>query len=58
MELKELRNQIDAIDNELVSLFKKRMELSAHVADYKKEHHLPIYVPMRHSVPVQILRSF
>jgi len=47
MELKELRNQIDAIDNELVSLFKKRMELSAHVADYKKEHHLPIYVPMR-----------
>ena len=47
MELKELRNQIDAVDNELVSLFKKRMELSAHVADYKKEHHLPIYVPMR-----------
>jgi len=32
MELKELRNQIDAIDNELVSLFKKLMVLSSHVA--------------------------
>ena len=38
MELKDLRNEIDAIDDELVRLFVKRMECSAQVADYKKEY--------------------
>ena len=47
MDLKEIRNQIDLIDDELVQLFVKRMALSAQVADYKKAHHLPIYVPAR-----------
>ena len=47
MELKDLRNQIDDIDDEHVRLFVKRMEVSAQVADYKKEHNLPIHVPAR-----------
>ena len=47
MELKDLRDQIDAIDDELVHMFAKRMALSAQVADYKKAHDLPIYVPSR-----------
>ena len=47
MELKDYRNQIDAIDNELVRLFVARMNLSAQVANYKKDHNLPIYVPTR-----------
>lgn len=47
MELKDIRDQIDIIDNDLVSLFKKRMELSEQVADYKKANRLPIYVPAR-----------
>ena len=47
MELKDLRNKIDAIDDELVRLFAQRMEVSAQVADYKKANHLPIYVPAR-----------
>lgn len=47
MELKEIRDQIDVIDDELIRLFKRRMELSAKVADYKKENNLPIYVPAR-----------
>ena len=47
MELKELREQIDTIDDELVSLFTKRMELSAQIADYKKANHMPIHVPSR-----------
>ena len=47
MELKELRNQIDTIDDELVRMFAKRMALSAQVADYKKAHNMPIYVPSR-----------
>lgn len=47
MNLDELRNEIDKIDQQLVPLFTQRMALSAQVADYKKEHNLPIYVPAR-----------
>lgn len=36
MELSELRQQIDSIDRELVELFKKRMNVSADVAEYKR----------------------
>ena len=38
MELKELRCRIDEIDDQLVKLFVQRMEVSAQVAAYKKEH--------------------
>jgi len=47
MDLLELRNEIDQIDNELVRLFCQRMEVSAKVADYKKQQNLPIYHPGR-----------
>ena len=47
MELCDIRKQIDAIDTEFVYLFIKRMELSAKVADYKKAHNMPIFVPER-----------
>ncbi len=47
MDLPEIRKDIDAIDDELVRLFCQRMELSAQVADYKKAHNLPIFVPAR-----------
>ena len=47
MDITELRGEIDNIDSELVRLFNARMEISAKVADYKKENHLPIYVPAR-----------
>ena len=42
MELKDLRCEIDKIDDQLVKLFVQRMEISAQVAAYKKEHQLPI----------------
>lgn len=47
MELSELRKEIDNIDNELVRLFCARMDIAAQVAEYKKEHNLPIFVPGR-----------
>ena len=47
MELRDMREQIDEIDDELVRLFAKRMAISAQVADYKKERKMPIYVPTR-----------
>ncbi len=47
MELKEIRDQINQVDDELVRLFVKRMGLSAQVADYKKANNMQIYVPAR-----------
>ncbi len=42
MELSEIRTKIDAVDDQLLSLFLERMALSEEVAAYKNEHHLPI----------------
>ncbi|MBR6653616.1 MAG: bifunctional chorismate mutase/prephenate dehydratase [Oscillospiraceae bacterium] len=36
MDLKDLREQIDNIDNEIVRLFQERMRVAADVAEYKK----------------------
>ena len=47
MELKDLRSEIDAIDDELVRLFGKRMDVAARIAEYKKENTMPIFVPAR-----------
>lgn len=47
MDLNELRLEIDKIDDELVRLFVERMDVSARIADYKKENSLPIFVPSR-----------
>ncbi len=47
MELKELREQIDDIDDELVKLFCRRMKVAEQVAEYKKEHSMPVFVPGR-----------
>ncbi len=42
MNIEELREKIDAIDNELLGLFEQRMELAKEIGIYKKEHSLPI----------------
>ena len=47
MNLQDLRQQIDEIDNGLVDLFQKRMDLSAKIAQYKQENNIPVYDPAR-----------
>ena len=42
MELDKLREEIDQIDRELLSLFCRRMEVVAQVGQYKKERGLPV----------------
>ena len=53
MELKDLRNEIDKIDDELVKLFGQRMEIASQIADYKKEKSMPIFVPAREREKMQ-----
>ena len=47
MNLNEIREKINAVDEELVKLFIKRMELSREVAEYKAEHKIPILNKVR-----------
>ena len=35
MELDELRSQINGIDEELIDLFRRRMDVAAGIAEYK-----------------------
>ena len=53
MELNQIREEIDTIDQELVRLFCKRMDLAAKVAHYKQENNLPIFVPARERTILQ-----
>lgn len=47
MELKAYREQIDYIDDEIVRLFRQRMDVAAQIAQYKQEKGLPILQPER-----------
>ncbi len=40
--LEEMRNQIDQIDKQIVTLFEERMAVSRSIAAYKKQHQLEI----------------
>ncbi len=42
MDIKDLREEIDALDEKIVELICRRMEASAHVAEYKRENKLPV----------------
>ena len=45
LDLKEIRKNLDTIDDQLITLFRNRMELSSQVAAYKKENGMPIWIP-------------
>ena len=47
MDLTDFRNQIDEIDQELMALFRRRMETVEQIAAYKEQHGLPVYDPQR-----------
>ena len=42
MDLKDYRQQIDAIDAELTRLFQERMHVAGNIADFKKANGLPV----------------
>ena len=38
MEIGQLREEIDAIDKEMLSLFERRMKVSTGIAEYKRNN--------------------
>ncbi|MCL2243167.1 MAG: chorismate mutase [Treponema sp.] len=47
MDLQEFRRQIDNIDDDIIRLFQQRMDISAEIAQYKKQNNMPVYDPAR-----------
>ena len=57
MELKEYRNKLDVIDSQLLFLFCERMEIVQKVAEYKKEHDLPVLASSREKEILERVRA-
>lgn len=57
MNLSELRKNINDIDAEIVELFKKRMECSFNVAEYKIENNMPVFQADRENEIIQKVRN-
>ena len=43
MDLKDYRDKINGIDEQMIKLFEERMEVSVQIAKYKAENNLPIF---------------
>ena len=42
-DLKEIRKDIDKIDNQLIELFKQRMDCARDVGIYKQANNIPVF---------------
>ncbi|MBE5853630.1 MAG: bifunctional chorismate mutase/prephenate dehydratase, partial [Lachnospiraceae bacterium] len=57
MDLLELRNQIDAIDKNIVDLYEQRMEISKKVAEYKIETGKKVFDKVREEQKLTTLKG-
>lgn len=55
--LPPIREQIDQVDQSLIQLLAKRLELVAEVGKIKHQHGLPIYAPEREAAMIQARRQ-
>ncbi|HEY8367612.1 MAG TPA: chorismate mutase [Bacteroidia bacterium] len=46
-ELESLRNMVDSLDEELLEIIAKRMDLIAKIGSYKKQHNITVFQPER-----------
>lgn len=57
MEINELREEINKIDDEMLSLFEKRMAVAKKIGEYKKENGLAITDEEREKVVIEKAKS-
>lgn len=57
MELKDYRDQLDRIDEEIIDLFRQRMETVSLIAQYKKANDLPILAAGREKEILERVRA-
>ncbi len=56
-DLDKLRKQIDALDAEILKSFEERQQVSAQIAAYKEEKHLPITDQTREEEKLQKIEN-
>jgi chorismate mutase/prephenate dehydratase len=56
MGLDELRERLDILDEQVMSLLSERARVILQVADFKRHHGLPVYVPEREAALIERLR--
>ena len=57
MDLAKIRKEIDATDDQILSLFLKRMELCVGVAKYKKENNMQVFQGKREQEILERIKS-
>lgn len=58
MDLQQYREQIDAIDDEMVKLIVSRLELAGKIAGVKQSRHLPVFNPRReHEIIIRLAKA-
>jgi chorismate mutase len=55
--LDELRKHLDVIDEQLMTLLSQRARVILEVADFKRQHHLPVHIPEREAAIIARLRA-
>lgn len=56
-QLRELRDQIDQIDRQMVALFEQRMSVVCRVAEFKREQGMPILQSNREKIVLEKAKS-
>ncbi len=57
MDIKELRNNLDEIDKELIGLLEKRMDLCKQIGEEKKKLSKPVYDKAREEEKLESVRN-
>ena len=57
MGLDILREQLDIIDEQILSLLSERAKVVMTVANFKRHHNIPVYIPEREASIIERLRA-
>ena len=55
LRLEDLRNSIDAVDAEILSLVARRIGLVLQIAEFKRQREMPVYDPERERAVIERL---
>jgi chorismate mutase/prephenate dehydratase len=57
MGLDELRERLDILDEQMMALLSERAKIVHKVADFKRHHNIPVYIPEREAAIIERLRA-
>ena len=57
MGLDELRERLDILDAQMLWLLSERAKVVSNVADFKRHHNIPVYIPEREASIIERLHA-